>query len=93
MFERFSDEARRVVAGAHEEARSLRDVYIGSEHILLALTRTRESVAAMLLESVGVTDAVVRERVSASVGVGSTEPVGHIRFTSPREAGVSAEHA
>ncbi len=82
MFERFSDAARRVVAGAHEEARLLRDVYIGSEHNLLALTHIRESVAAMLPESVGVTDAAVRERVSASVGVGSTEPVGHIPFTS-----------
>ena len=38
MFERFSDRARRVIVLAQEEARMLDHNYIGTEHILLALT-------------------------------------------------------
>src|SRR6266516_3960712 len=39
MFERFTDRARRVVVLAQEEARMLNHNYIGTEHILLGLTR------------------------------------------------------
>ncbi len=39
MFERFTDRARRVVVLAQEEARMLNHNYIGTEHILLALSR------------------------------------------------------
>ncbi len=37
MFQRFTDWARRVVVRAQEEARILKNSYIGTEHILLAL--------------------------------------------------------
>ena len=46
MFERFTDRARRVVVLAQEEARGLNHNYIGTEHILLALLREGEGVAA-----------------------------------------------
>ena len=39
MFERFTDEARRVVVGAQDEARELRADQIEPVHLLLALTR------------------------------------------------------
>lgn len=82
MFERFSDGARRVVAGAHEEARALRHDCIGSEHLLLALVRNGESVAAQLLDSVGVTESAVREQLAQMTAVGAPEPSGHIPFTT-----------
>ena len=40
MFERFTDRARRVVVLAQEEARNLNHNYIGTEHILLAVSYT-----------------------------------------------------
>jgi len=38
MFERFTDEARTIVALASEHARRLGHRYVGGEHILLAAT-------------------------------------------------------
>jgi ATP-dependent Clp protease ATP-binding subunit ClpC len=46
MFERFTDRARRVVVLAREEAKMLGHGYIGTEHLLLGLTREGEGVAA-----------------------------------------------
>ena len=46
MFERFTDEARRVLVLAQEEARLLNHNFIGSEHLLLGLLRQRDGVAA-----------------------------------------------
>jgi ATP-dependent Clp protease ATP-binding subunit ClpA len=37
VFERFTAEARRVVARAQDEARSLGHNYVGTEHLLLGL--------------------------------------------------------
>ena len=37
MFERFTDQARKVVVLAQEEARMLNHDHIGTEHILLGL--------------------------------------------------------
>ncbi|MFE3878345.1 Clp protease N-terminal domain-containing protein [Kitasatospora sp. NPDC059146] len=37
MFERFTQEARRVVVVAQEEARQLRDDRVGTEHLLLGV--------------------------------------------------------
>jgi len=64
MFERFTDRARRVVVRAQEEARRLDHDYVGTEHILLALTH--ESIgglAAKVLESLGADLDGAREQV------------------------------
>ena len=45
-FERFTDKARNVLALAQEEARSLKQPYVGTEHMLLGLLREREGLAA-----------------------------------------------
>jgi len=39
VFERFTDRARQVVVLAQEEARLLDHDFIGTEHVLLALSR------------------------------------------------------
>ena len=49
MFERFTDRARRVVVLAQEEARLLNHNYIGTEHLLLAIIREGQGVAAQIL--------------------------------------------
>jgi len=81
MFERFSDEARRVVVLAQEEARMLNHNYIGTEHILLGLIREGGGVAARTLESLGISLDAVRQQVEEIIGRGQQAPSGHIPFT------------
>ena len=82
MFERFTDQARRIVVLAQEEARMLNHTYIGTEHILLALIREGTGPAAAALESLGVTEESARQRVEEIVGRGQQDPPrGHIPFT------------
>ncbi|WP_062346737.1 Clp protease N-terminal domain-containing protein [Herbidospora yilanensis] len=49
MFERFTDDARRVVSAAQVEARRLNHPRIGTEHLLLAMLQDPESLAARVL--------------------------------------------
>ncbi|MCB1289377.1 MAG: hypothetical protein KDB47_17150, partial [Mycobacterium sp.] len=63
MFERFTDRARRVVVLAQEEARMLNHNYIGTEHILLALIREDEGVAAQVLVNLRAELTRVRQQV------------------------------
>ena len=81
MFERFSDRARRVVVLAQEEARRLSHGHIGTEHILLGLTRESDGVAARALESLGISLDAVRQQVEQTVGQGQQAPSGYIPFT------------
>jgi ATP-dependent Clp protease ATP-binding subunit ClpC len=81
MFERFTDRARRVVLLAQEEARMLNHNSIGTEHILLGLIHEGEGVAAKALESLGISQEAVRQRVEEIIGQGQQAPSGHIPFT------------
>ena len=51
MFEKFTDKARKVMSLAQDEARNLGQMYVGTEHLLLALIREGEGVAAKAGES------------------------------------------
>jgi ATP-dependent Clp protease ATP-binding subunit ClpA len=63
MFERFTDRARRVIVLAQEEARMLGHNYIGTEHILLALLREGDGVAAQVLVGAGVDVNQARQQI------------------------------
>lgn len=63
VFERFSDRGRRVLVLAQEETRLLHHVFIGTEHILLALLSEGEGLACRALESKGLTLASARDEV------------------------------
>jgi hypothetical protein len=67
VFERFTAEARRVVARAQDEALSLGHNYVGTEHLLLGLFG-EDTVASRAMESVGLTRAAVTGAVRAIVG-------------------------
>jgi ATP-dependent Clp protease ATP-binding subunit ClpC len=67
MFERFTDRARRVLVLAQEEARDLASAFIGTEHLLLGLIREREGVASEVLDTLGVTYELVREKVEGTI--------------------------
>src|SRR5580658_2427909 len=82
MFERFTDASRRVVVLAQEEARVLNHNYIGTEHILLALLREGDGVAARALGSLGIIEEAARQQVEEITGRGEPGPQrGHIPFT------------
>jgi ATP-dependent Clp protease ATP-binding subunit ClpA len=81
MFERFSGQARHVVVSAQEEARELDHNYIGTEHLLLGLLATSDSLASASLTALGYTQDNVREALEATVGRGKSSPGGYIPFT------------
>jgi ATP-dependent Clp protease ATP-binding subunit ClpC len=81
MFERFSDQARRSVVLAQEEARRLNHNYIGTEHILLGLLHEGENVAAKALQALGITLEGARQQVEEIIGRGHEDPSGQIPFT------------
>jgi len=82
MFQRFTDQAHRVVALAQEEARMLTHSYIGTEHLLLGLLHEDHGVAAEALDSLGIRLETVRQQVEEIVGRGQQAPSGHIPFTA-----------
>ena len=70
MFERFTDEARTIVALASEHARRLGHRYVGGEHILLAAA-TAGQPASAVLRAHGVTPELVEEEIVRRVGLGA----------------------
>jgi ATP-dependent Clp protease ATP-binding subunit ClpC len=80
MFERFTDQARRVVILAQEEARMLKHNCIGTEHILLGLIQVDDGVAAESLRALGISLAAVREQVSEITGQGRWAPPVNIPY-------------
>src|SRR5262245_37201158 len=83
MFERFTDQARQVVAMAQEQARMRSQSYIGTEHLLLGLTFVPDGVAAKALWSLGISADAVSAQVEENAVEGQQAPSGDIQF-SPR---------
>jgi ATP-dependent Clp protease ATP-binding subunit ClpC len=81
VFERFTDQARRVVVLAQEESRLLGHNAIGPEHLLLGLVHEGQGTAGRALDAVGVTLDGVRAQVVRIDGRGESPPSGHIPFT------------
>src|SRR5487761_1984796 len=81
LFERFTDRARRVLVLAQEEARDLNHAFIGTEHILLGLTREGAGAAAKALDALGDTFEVVREKGEEAIGTNSNPSPGSPPFT------------
>jgi ATP-dependent Clp protease ATP-binding subunit ClpA len=81
MFERFTNQSRRVVVLAQEEARLLNHNYIGTEHLLLGLLHEGRGSAARALEAVDVTLQAARDQVIEIIGRGEAQQSGHIPFT------------
>jgi hypothetical protein len=84
VFERFSTEARSVVAGAQQAARELQHNYIGTEHILLCLLGRPDTQAAQALVRLGVSWESVRRDVINHVVIGDTSGE-YIPFTTHAE--------
>jgi hypothetical protein len=81
LFQRFTPRARNVVVDAQEAARSLGHDHVGTEHILLGILGSPDSLAAKALGRFDITRAVVLEDIEARVGRGDPTAVPrHVRF-------------
>jgi ATP-dependent Clp protease ATP-binding subunit ClpC len=68
--EKFTERAKKVLVLAREEAIRLMHNYIGTEHLLLGLSRMGEGVAAMVLTNLGLDLAELRHAVEEAVPSG-----------------------
>jgi hypothetical protein len=80
MFERFTNESRRVLVLAQEEARLLYHNFIGTEHILLGLIH-QGGVGARALGSLDIHLEAVRVAVQETIGPAGTWVTGSPPFT------------
>ncbi len=81
MFERFTERARKVVVKAQDEARFLKQNYIGTEHILLGLIDEKEGIAAKVFQELDMDFNNIRAAIKDVVTEGSSESYEHIPFT------------
>ena len=65
--------AKKTIENAIEEARNLNHNYVGTEHLLLGLSRVRDSVAVQVLMNLNVNPEKVREEVLNLLGHADTE--------------------
>ncbi len=70
MWQRFTERARRVVFFAQEEAGRLGENYVSTEHLLLGLVRENDSVAARILDRMGVSLGRIRSEIERQVTKG-----------------------
>ena len=81
-FDKFTDKARKVLVLAQEEARALHQPYVGTEHVLLALLKEKEGLAAHALDHLGVTYEATLTCVQQLIkGDASADVSGHLSFT------------
>lgn len=67
MWQRFTERARKVVFYAQEEAGRLGENSVSTEHLLLGLVRENDSVAARILDRMGVSLARIKSEIERQV--------------------------
>ena len=81
-FDKFTDKARKVLVLAQDEARSLHQPYVGTEHILLGLIQEKEGLAAQALERLNIKYDAVVQAIRQVVTIDENADVsGHLSFT------------
>ncbi|MFB9903236.1 Clp protease N-terminal domain-containing protein [Allokutzneria oryzae] len=81
-FARYTDDARKVLVSAQEEARSAGNPEIGTEHILLGLLHAPEALAARALAAEGAGERAIRAAVEAVLSPPQKDIPEHIPFTA-----------
>jgi len=71
MMQRFTDDAQRVLSFAQEAALELGHDYVGTEHVLIGLTKVKNGVAAKALEELNIVTEDIFEAVEEQVGRGN----------------------
>lgn len=83
MWQRFTERARRAVFFAQEEAARFGQSNVGPEHLVLGLVRNSDSVAARILNRMGVSLGRIRSEIERQVTPGK-EPPGQEMQLTPR---------
>src|SRR5579864_1545941 len=81
MWQRFTERARKVVVYAQEEAQKFGEGYVSTEHLLLGLVRESDSVAARVLEKLGVSLNRIRAEVEKQLPRGDARPSQDMTLT------------
>jgi ATP-dependent Clp protease ATP-binding subunit ClpC len=81
MWQRFTERARKVVFFAQEEAHKFGEGYVSTEHLLLGLVRETDSVAARVLERLGVSLNRVRAEVEKQLPRGEARQTQDMTLT------------
>ena len=71
MMQRFTDDAQRVLSFAQEAALELGHDYVGTEHVLIGLTKVKNGVAAKALEELNIVTEDIFAAVEEQVGRGN----------------------
>ena len=83
MWQRFTERARRVVFFAREEADRLGETYVSTEHLLLGMVRENDSVAARILDRMGISLVRIRSEIERQVARGDGQ-MGQDMQLTPR---------
>ncbi len=70
MWQRFTERARKIVFYAQEEAGRLEENSVSTEHLLLGLVRENDSVAARILDRMGISLGRIRAEIERQVSRG-----------------------
>ncbi len=81
MWQRFCDQARKVVFYAQEEAQRFREGYVSTEHLLLGLCRDESTTAAKTLDLLGINLVRIRTEVEKVVSHGKSPPSQDMTLT------------
>jgi hypothetical protein len=80
-FDRFTERARKVLNLADEETRRFQHTNIGTEHLLLGLTRAGEGVAVRVLSRFGIELNTVRSVIEFNLSRGDRTVLGEVGLT------------
>ncbi len=81
MWQRFSENARKVVFYAQEEAQRFGEGYVSTEHLLLGLLREAEGVGCRVITNLGVSLAKVQKEVEKQLPRGDARPAKDMSLT------------
>ncbi len=83
LFGKLTERAQKVLAYAQEEAITLKNSNIGTEHLLLGLVKEQEGIAAKVLASFNIDEQRVNEEVHNLINTADTNKKPHL-YTTPR---------
>jgi ATP-dependent Clp protease ATP-binding subunit ClpC len=92
-FERFTDQARRALRLAEEEASHHRHGYIGTEHLLLGLMAAEEGTAAAPFAELGLGVEEARHQLGIIIGEEEERGSGGVGLTPQAEQAIRASLA
>jgi ATP-dependent Clp protease ATP-binding subunit ClpC len=81
MWQRFTERARKVIFYAQEEAQRMGESQVGTEHLLLGLIRETDSVAARILDRLGVSMQRIRSEIERYAPRGDARPGQEMQLT------------